>query len=134
MLNNCTNLTHSSDMDKDTLRKVTKHKKTTHKIAKRSALSQQVTTKIVSEYDEEIAQSQTADKPVASRGRATQQSRDTRKTNKLSKASSSQMIAKLEWTQSNAQQNIEQLWNPTMVVAISNEPTATRLQGTGKTA
>ena len=36
----------------------------------------------------------------------------------LSKATSSlfpiEMIAKLEWTQSNAQQNIEQLQNPTM--------------------
>ena len=38
-------------------------------------------TKIVSEYDQEIPQSQTADKPMAPRGRATQQSRDTRKTN-----------------------------------------------------
>ena len=35
-----------------------------------------------SEYYPEIPQSQTADKPVASWGRATQQSRDTRKTNK----------------------------------------------------
>ena len=37
--------------------------------------------KIVSGYDKEIPQSQTADKPMAPRGRATQQSRDTRKTN-----------------------------------------------------
>ena len=37
--------------------------------------------KVVSEYDQEIPQSQTADKPVAPRGGATQQSRDTRKTN-----------------------------------------------------
>ena len=37
--------------------------------------------KIVSEYDQEIPQSQTADNPVASRGRAAQPSRDTRKTN-----------------------------------------------------
>ena len=37
--------------------------------------------KIVSEYNQEIPQSQTADKPMAPRGRATQQSRDTRKTN-----------------------------------------------------
>ena len=35
----------------------------------------------VSEHDQEIPQSQTADKPMAPRGRATQQSRDTRKTN-----------------------------------------------------
>ena len=32
-----------------------------------------------------------------------------------------EMIAKLEWTQSNAQQNIEQLQNPTMGVTINNE-------------
>ena len=36
---------------------------------------------IVSEYDQEIPQSQTADNPVAPRGRASQPSRDTRKTN-----------------------------------------------------
>ena len=34
-----------------------------------------------SEYDQEIPQSQTADKPMAPRGRATQQSQDTWKTN-----------------------------------------------------
>ena len=39
-------------------------------------------SKIVSEYNQKIPQSQTADKPVASLGRATQQSRDTRNTNK----------------------------------------------------
>ena len=38
-------------------------------------------TKIVSEYDQEIPQSQTADNPVEPRGRAAQPSRDTRKTN-----------------------------------------------------
>ena len=37
--------------------------------------------KIVSEYDQDIPQSQTADNRVASRGRAAQPSRDTRKTN-----------------------------------------------------
>ena len=31
------------------------------------------------------------------------------------------MIAKLEWTQSNAQQNIEQLQNPTMGVTNNNK-------------
>ena len=35
------------------------------------------------------------------------------------------MIAKLEWTQSNAQQNIEQLQNPTMGETINNESTTT---------
>ena len=37
--------------------------------------------KIVSEYDQKVPQSRTAAKPMAHRGRATQQSRDTRKTN-----------------------------------------------------
>ena len=37
--------------------------------------------KIVSEYDQEVPQSQTADNPEAPRGRAAQPSRDTRKTN-----------------------------------------------------
>ena len=37
--------------------------------------------KIVSEYDQEILQSQTADNPMAPQGRATQPSRDTRGTN-----------------------------------------------------
>ena len=56
-------------------------------------------TKIVSEYDQEIPQSQTADNPLAPRGRAAQPPRNTRKT---SKANSSlfpiKMIAILEWT------------------------------------
>ena len=38
-------------------------------------------SKKVSEYDQEIPQSQTADNSVAPRGRAAQPSRDTRKTN-----------------------------------------------------
>ena len=37
--------------------------------------------KLLSKYDQEIPQSQTAAKPMAPRRRATQQSRDTRKTN-----------------------------------------------------
>ena len=45
-----------------------------------------VGSKIVSEYDQEIPQSQTADNPVVPRGRAAQPSQDTRK---LSKATSS---------------------------------------------
>ena len=40
-----------------------------------------VLSKIVSEYDQEIPQSQTADNTMAPQGRATQPSRDTRKTN-----------------------------------------------------
>ena len=38
-------------------------------------------SKIVNEYDQEIPQPQTADNPVAPRGRAAQPSRDTSKTN-----------------------------------------------------
>ena len=38
-------------------------------------------TKIVSEYDQEIPQSQTTDNPVAPQGRAAQPSQDTGKTN-----------------------------------------------------
>ena len=38
-------------------------------------------TKIVSEYDQEIPQSQNTDNPVAPRGRAAQLSQETRKTN-----------------------------------------------------
>ena len=45
------------------------------------AIIQTANTKIVSEYDQEIPQSQTADHPVAPRGRVAQPSRDTRKTN-----------------------------------------------------
>ena len=37
------------------------------------------------------------------------------------------MVAKIEWTQSNAQQNIEQLQNPTMRVRINNLTTTTDL-------
>ena len=47
---------------------------------------------------------------------------------KISKATSSlfpiKMIAKLEWTLSNAQQNIEQLQNPTMGGTINNRTNA----------
>ena len=40
-----------------------------------------IISKLVSEYDQEIPQSQTADNPVAPLGRAAQPSQDTRKTN-----------------------------------------------------
>ena len=42
----------------------------------------QSASKIVSEYDQKIPQSQTTDKPMAPRGGATQPSQDTRNTNK----------------------------------------------------
>ena len=52
-------------------------------VAEESSLSFALpeTPKKVSEYSQEIPQSQTADYPVAPRGRAAQPSRDTRKTN-----------------------------------------------------
>ena len=40
-----------------------------------------LTSKIVSEYDQEIPKSQIADNPMAPRGRAAQPPRETRKTN-----------------------------------------------------
>ena len=48
---------------------------------KSSFLGKLKITKIVSVYDQEISQSQTADNPVAPRGRAAQPSRDNGKTN-----------------------------------------------------
>ena len=51
-----------------------------------------VYSKIVSEDDQEIPQLQTADKPVASLGRTTQQSRDTRKTNKAKQPALSSLL------------------------------------------
>ena len=63
---------------------------------------------------------------MAPRERATQQSRDTRKTNKEKQNTPLfpiEMVAKLEWTQSNAHQNTEQLQNPTMGVTINIEST-----------
>ena len=40
-----------------------------------------ICSEIVSEYEQKIPQSQTADNPMAPRGRAAQPSRDTRETN-----------------------------------------------------
>ena len=58
---------------------------------------------------------------------ATQQSRDTRKTNKAKQSTLFiiKIIAKPECSQSNAQQNIEQLQNPTLGVTLNNESTTT---------
>ena len=64
---------------------------------------------------------------MAPRGRATQQSRH--QEDKQRKPTSSlfpiKMIAKLEWTQINVQQNIEQVQTPTMGVTINNKSTTT---------
>ena len=79
----------------------------------------------VSEYDKEIPQSQTEDKPHG----IVQKSHTTimrHQEDKQSKATISlfpmEMIAKLERTQSNAQRNIE-LQNPTMGATINNNRT-----------
>ena len=48
---------------------------------RKSLVQERFKSKIVSEYDQEIPQSQTADNPVAPQGRAAQPSQDTRKTN-----------------------------------------------------
>ena len=65
----------------------------------------QLEAKIVSEYDQEIPLSQTADKPVVSRDSHTTITRH--QEDKQSKAIGSlfpiKMIAKLEWTQSNSE-------------------------------
>ena len=78
-----------------------------------------MTSKIVSEYDQEIAHSQTAAVPHDAPHK---QSRETMKTNKAKQpplSSKSSFFSKLEWTHSNAQQNIGQLQNPTMDVTIT---------------
>ena len=77
---------------------------------------------IDSEYDQEIPQLQTADKPGASQRRATQQSRDSRE--RQTKQSNPfslpiKMFAKLEWTQRNAQQNIDSV-DAWLVYSISD--------------
>ena len=50
--------------------------------------------------------------------------RQTKQSNQLSHFPI-EMIAKLGWTQRNAQQNIEQIQNPIMGATIDNESTAT---------
>ena len=84
--------------------------------------------KIVSEYDQEIPQSKTADSPVALR-RKSRSTITRHQEDKLSKATSSlfpfKMIAILERTQSNVQQHIEQLRTPTMGVTINKKSTTT---------
>ena len=59
--------------------------------------------KKVSEYDQKIPQSHTADQPTARWGRATRHQED----KKVKSFFPVKMIAKLERTHSNVQQNIE---------------------------
>ena len=84
--------------------------------------------KIVIEYDQEIPHSQTAYK-AHSIVRMSHTTITRHHEEKQSKETSSlfpiEMIAKLEWTQSNAQQNIEKLQNPTMGATTNNESTTT---------
>ena len=61
--------------------KISIAKKQIHVQAILAYMFRQVLVKNLSEYDQEIPQSQTADNPVAPRGRTAQPSRDTRKTN-----------------------------------------------------
>ena len=68
---------------------------------------------MLSEYDQEIQKSQTADKPMTPRERTTQPSRDTRKTNHASKATSFLSHQDDSKTKiGNVQQNIQQLRLP----------------------
>ena len=59
---------------------VTRHQEDKLSKAISSLFPIKMIAKIVSEYGQEIPQSHTADEPMAPRGRATQQPRDTRKT------------------------------------------------------
>ena len=52
--------------------------------------------KIVSEYDQENPQSQTADTPMTPRGRATQQNKNVRKKNKLKQPALSSQLRLLQ--------------------------------------
>ena len=76
-----------------------------------------------SEYDQKIPQAHTAEQLTAAWGRATRHQED-----KQSKTTSSlfpvKMIAKLERTHSNVQQNMEQTQNPTMGATINNNRAA----------
>ena len=76
--------------------------------------------KKVSEYEQKIPQSHTADQLTALWGRATRQ----RQTIRIP-AFPIKMIAKLERKHSNEQQNMEETQNPTMGATIYNESTAT---------
>ena len=95
-------------------------------------------SKIVSEYDQVIPQSQTADNPVASRARKSHSTITRHQEDKLSKATSSlfpiKTIAILERTQSNVQQNVEQVQTPTMGVTINKKVNNNRTTALERTA
>ena len=87
-------------------------------------------TEIVSEYDQEILNHKLQTNPrhcgKEPHNNHKTPERQTKQSNQLSPFPI-KMIAKLEWTKSNTQQNIEQLQNPTMGVTINNESTTTEL-------
>ena len=86
-----------------------------------------------SEYDQEITQSQTEDKPMAPRGRATQPSQDTRKTNQAKQPAPPppphtpphQDDRKSRMDTKQAEQNIKQSQTPTTGVTINKKSTTT---------
>ena len=80
---------------------------------------------MVSEYDQEIPQSQTADWPIAPEGEPHNNHETPARQSKqeISSLFPIKMIAKLEGKLRNVQQNIEQLQNPTMGVTINNKST-----------
>ena len=84
-------------------------------------------SKIESEYDQDIPQLQTADNPVDRKEEPLNHhktpGRQIKHSNQLSFPH--QKIAILEWTKSNVQQNIEQLRTPTMRVTINKKSTTT---------
>ena len=79
------NISKMPDFDVFSVLECKKRKSRSHGKRKNGNIKRKICTekrlKIVNEYDQEIPQSQTADNPVAPRGRAAQPSRDTRKTN-----------------------------------------------------
>ena len=79
--------------------------------------------KIVSEYDQEIPQSQTADKPVAPQGKPLNHhktpGRQIKQSNQLPLPHQDDCNTRMD--KSNVQQNIEQLHTPTMGVTINQK-------------
>ena len=68
---------------------------------------------------------QTADKPVEKSLTTITRHQEDKQGKAIRSFFPIEMIVKLEWTQNNAQQNIEQLQNPIMGVTINNGSTTT---------
>ena len=86
--------------------------------------------KIVSEYNQEINTTITNRRQPRGTARKSRSTITRHQEDKVSKTTSSlfpiKMIAILEWTYSNVQQNIEQLQTPTMGVTINKKSTTRR--------